>query len=112
MNRRVVLNKLYISVLCQGEGHDDKGDFMPLPFICTQQFWVKVVHAPGSIIVTRQSSPIVGDDSTSLIYNGKDIILLVLAKSSNVRLFRMPALPCSQMNKEKVTFCLPLNIPA
>ncbi len=101
--------KFLFSVRGRAQWHDD---FMPLSFVYTQQFWVKVVHAPGSITVTRQSSPFVGDDSTSLIYNGKDIILLVLAKSSNVRLFRMPALPCSQMNKEKVTFCLLLNIPA
>ena len=45
--------------------------------------------------MTRQFNSFVHDDSTSLIYNGKDIILLVLAKSSNVSLFKLPYLPCS-----------------
>lgn len=91
---------------------NDEDDFVPLFLFPVQQCRMKVVHTLGPITLTRQSRPFVGDDSTSLIYNGKDIILLVLAKSSNVSLFRMPALPCSWMNEEKVTFCLLLNIPA
>lgn len=98
--------------LVHTEETNDKDGFVSLSLFSVQQCRMKVEHTPGPITLTRQSRPFVGDDSTSLIYNGKDIILLVLAKSSNVSLFRMPALPCSRMNEEKVTFCLLLNIPA
>lgn len=101
----------FLHLVHEGETNDED-DFVPLSRFPVQQCRMKVVHTPGPITLTRQSRPFVGDDSTSLIYNGKDIILLVLAKSSNVSLFRMPALPCSWMNEEKVTFCLLLNIPA
>lgn len=101
----------FLHLVHEGEANDEE-DFVPLFRFPVQRCRMKVVHTPGPITLTRQSRPFVGDDSTSLIYNGKDIILLVLAKSSNVSLFRMPALPCSWMNEEKVTFCLLLNIPA
>lgn len=77
----------FLHFVHEGETNDED-DFVPLSLFPVQQCRMKVVHTPGPITLTRQSRPFVGDDSTSLIYNGKDIILLVLAKSSNVSLFQ------------------------